>query len=132
MKNSTDNFIKSMLELLKNKDDISKKHFEKELLSVTLTTPALFIDLDDDRPMEQRNTSFVTITDAEDRVFFLAFTSSKKFDNFKKDNDFTPVEATLDHFKHLLTEVDSNASGIIIDPENAALFMPREVILELR
>lgn len=132
MKNSTDEFIKSMIDLLNNKNDITRKKFEKELLAVTLLTPALFIDLDADKKLDRRNVSFATITDNENRVFFLAFTSSKKFKKFQKEHDFTEVDATLDHFKHLLTEVDNTAHGILIDPEDAALFLPRNVVLELR
>lgn len=127
---SSENFLKSMKDLLENRNDITSKKFEEEINNTKFLSP-IFILNPNNKNSELKNNdiTFIKITDAENQSFFLAFTDWEKFNKFKKDNKFDAIEASIEDFHHMLTEVDKDAVGFVINIGDEALFIPRDTIV---
>lgn len=61
--------------------------------------------------------------------FFLAFTDWEKFNKFKKENPFTAIDATIKDFHYMLTVIDTEAKGFVINIGDEALFIPKDTII---
>lgn len=130
MKNvSNDSFIEAMKNLLKNNTEENSNIFEKEINNTKFLSPVVITNKNANAELKNSDVSFVNITDSEENSLFLAFTDWEKFNKFKKENPFTAIEATIKDFHYMLTEIDKDAKGFVINIGDDALFIPRDTIV---
>ncbi len=127
---SSDSFLQAMQNLLQNNSEENYANFEKEIVNTKFLSPVVIINKNADKELKNSDVSFVNITDADNNKFFLAFTDFEKFNKFKKENPFTPIDATLKDFHYMLTSIDTEAKGFVINIGDDALFIPKETFVQ--
>lgn len=127
---SSESFLKAMENLLQNNSEENYANFEKEIENTTFLSPVVIVNKNADKELKNSDVSFVNITDGENNKFFLAFTDVEKFNKFKKENPFTPINATLKDFHYMLTTIDEEAKGFVINIGDDALFIPKETFVD--
>lgn len=126
---SSESFLKAMQNLLKEKSDENYEAFEKEIENTKFLSPVVIVNKNATNDLQNSDVSFVNIEDSENNKLFLAFTDWDKFNKFKKENPFTAIDATLKDFHYMLTEVDKEAKGFVINIGDDALFIPKETFV---
>ena len=126
---SSESFLKAMQNLLKEKSDENYEAFEKEIENAKFLSPVVIVNKNATNDLQNSDVSFVNIEDRENNKLFLAFTDWDKFNKFKKENPFTAIDATLKDFHYMLTEVDKEAKGFVINIGDDALFIPKETFV---
>nr|WP_317359278.1 SseB family protein [uncultured Tyzzerella sp.] len=126
---SSESFLKAMQNLLKEKSDENYEAFEKEIENAKFLSPVVIVNKNATNDLQNSDVSFVNIEDSENNKLFLAFTDWDKFNKFKKENPFTAIDATLKDFHYMLTEVDKEAKGFVINIGDDALFIPKETFV---
>lgn len=123
---STDSFLLAMENLLNDRSDENCTNFEKELAQTEFLSPVCITNKNATDDLNTSDVSFINITDGDNNIFLLAFTDSEKFDKFKKDNPFTPIKATVKDFEYILTNVEKDAKGVVINIGDEAVFIPKD------
>ncbi|WP_250277644.1 SseB family protein [[Clostridium] colinum] len=126
---SNNDFLNAMQNLLQDKSEENYANFEKEIEKTKFLSPVFIINQNATNDLNNTDVSFINITDGDDNKFFLAFTDWDKFNKFKKDNQFTAIDATLKDFHYMLTSVDTDAKGFVINIGDEALFIPKETFI---
>ncbi|WP_317366707.1 SseB family protein [uncultured Tyzzerella sp.] len=126
---STDSFLNAMKNLLQNQTDENSKIFEQEINNTKFLSPVVILNKNADSTLQNSDVSFIHIEDSENTKLFLAFTDWEKFNKFKKENPFTAIEATIKDFHYMLTTIDTDAKGFVINIGDDALFIPKETII---
>ncbi len=127
---SSDSFLKAMQNLLQDKSEENYLAFEKEIENAKFLSPVVITNKEATQDLKNSDVSFVNITDASDNKLFLAFTDWEKFNKFKKENPFTAIDATLKDFHYMLTNIDKDAKGFVINIGDDALFIPKETFVK--
>lgn len=126
---SSESFLKAMQNLLQDKSDENYEAFEREIENTKFLSPVVIVNKNATNDLENSDVSFVNIEDGENNKLFLAFTDWEKFNKFKKENPFTAIDATLKDFHYMLTVIDTDAKGFVINIGDDALFIPRETLV---
>ncbi len=126
---STDSFLNAMKNLLQNQTEENSKAFEKEINNTKFLSPVVILNKNSDNNLQNSDVSFIHIEDAENNKLFLAFTDWEKFNKFKKENPFTAIDATIKDFHYMLTVIDTEAKGFVINIGDEALFIPKDTII---
>ena len=126
---STDGFLNAMKNLLQNQTEENSKAFEKEINNTKFLSPVVILNKNADNNLQNSDVSFIHIEDAENNKLFLAFTDWEKFNKFKKENPFTAIDATIKDFHYMLTVIDTEAKGFVINIGDEALFIPKDTII---
>lgn len=126
---STDSFLNAMKNLLQNQTEENSKAFEKEINNTKFLSPVVILNENADNNLQNSDVSFIHIEDAENNKLFLAFTDWEKFNKFKKENPFTAIDATIKDFHYMLTVIDTEAKGFVINIGDEALFIPKDTII---
>lgn len=126
---STDSFLNAMKNLLQNQTEENSKVFEKEINNTKFLSPVVILNKNADNNLQNSDVSFIHIEDAENNKLFLAFTDWEKFNKFKKENPFTAIDATIKDFHYMLTVIDTEAKGFVINIGDEALFIPKDTII---
>lgn len=126
---SSESFLKAMQNLLKEKSDKNYEAFEREIENTKFLSPVVILNKNATNDLQNSDVSFVNIEDGENNKLFLAFTDWDKFNKFKKENPFTAIDATLKDFHYMLTEIDKDAKGFVINIGDDALFIPKETFV---
>lgn len=126
---STDSFLNAMKNLLQNQTEENSKAFEKEINNTKFLSPVVILNKNADNDLQNSDVSFIHIEDAENNKLFLAFTDWEKFNKFKKENPFTAIDATIKDFHYMLTVIDIDAKGFVINIGDEALFIPKDTII---
>lgn len=126
---STDSFLKAMQNLLQNQTEETSKAFEQEINNTKFLSPVVILNKNADNNLQNSDVSFIHIEDAENNKLFLAFTDLEKFNKFKKENPFTAIDATIKDFHYMLTVIDTEAKGFVINIGDEALFIPKDTII---
>ncbi len=126
---STDSFLKAMQNLLQNQTEETSKAFEQEINNTKFLSPVVILNKNADNNLQNSDVSFIHIEDAENNKLFLAFTDWEKFNKFKKENPFTAIDATIKDFHYMLTVIDTEAKGFVINIGDEALFIPKDTII---
>ncbi len=126
---STDSFLNAMKNLLQNQTEETSKAFEKEINNTKFLSPVVILNKNADKDLQNSDVSFIHIEDAENNKLFLAFTDWEKFNKFKKENPFTAIDATIKDFHYMLTVIDTEAKGFVINIGDEALFIPKDTII---
>ncbi|MBS5793310.1 MAG: SseB family protein [Lachnospirales bacterium] len=126
---STDSFLNAMKNLLQNQTEENSKAFEKEINNTKFLSPVVILNKNADNNLQNSDVSFIHIEDAENNKLFLAFTDWEKFNKFKKENPFTAIDATIKDFHYMLTVIDTEAKGFVINIGDEALFIPKDTII---
>lgn len=126
---STDSFLNAMKNLLQNQTEENSKAFEKEINNTKFLSPVVILNKNADNDLQNSDVSFIHIEDAENNKLFLAFTDWEKFNKFKKENPFTAIDATIKDFHYMLTVIDTEAKGFVINIGDEALFIPKDTII---
>ncbi len=125
----SESFLNAMQNLLQEKSDENYETFERELENTKFLSPVIIVNKEATNDLKNSDVSFVNIEDGEGNKLFLAFTDRAKFDKFKKENPFSAIEASLKDFHYMLTEIDTDAKGFVINIGDDALFIPRETFV---
>lgn len=126
---STDSFLNAMKNLLQNQTEETSKAFEQEINNTKFLSPVVILNKNADNNLQNSDVSFIHIEDAENNKLFLAFTDWEKFNKFKKENPFTAIDATIKDFHYMLTVIDTEAKGFVINIGDEALFIPKDTII---
>lgn len=126
---STDSFLNAMKNLLQNQTEENSKAFEQEINNTKFLSPVVILNKNADNNLQNSDVSFIHIEDAENNKLFLAFTDWEKFNKFKKENPFTAIDATIKDFHYMLTVIDTEAKGFVINIGDEALFIPKDTII---
>lgn len=126
---SSQSFLTAMQNLINNKSDKNYDDFEQELNKATFLSPVFITNKNNEIELKNSDVSFVNIEDGQGNKMFLAFTDWDKFNKFKKENNFTAIEATVKDFHYLLTNIDKDAKGFVINIGDDALFIPKETFV---
>ena len=126
---SSESFLKAMQNLLQDKSDENYEAFEREIENTKFLSPVVIVNKNATNDLQNSDVSFVNIEDGENNKLFLAFTDWEKFNKFKKENPFTAIDATLKDFHYMLTVIDTEAKGFVINIGDDALFIPRETLV---
>ncbi len=126
---SSESFLKAMQNLLQDKSDENYEAFEREIENTKFLSPVVIVNKNATNDLQNSDVSFVNIEDGENNKLFLAFTDWEKFNKFKKENPFTAIDATLKDFHYMLTVIDTDAKGFVINIGDDALFIPRETLV---
>lgn len=126
---SSESFLKAMQNLLKEKSDENYEAFEKEIKNAKFLSPVVIVNKNATNDLQNSDVSFVNIEDSQNNKLFLAFTDWDKFNKFKKENPFTAIDATLKDFHYMLTEIDKEAKGFVINIGDDALFIPKKTFV---
>ena len=118
-----------MKNLLQNQTEENSKAFEKEINNTKFLSPVVILNKNADNNLQNSDVSFIHIEDAENNKLFLAFTDWEKFNKFKKENPFTAIDATIKDFHYMLTVIDTEAKGFVINIGDEALFIPKDTII---
>lgn len=122
-------FLQAMQNLINEKSDENYKNFEQEIDKTKFLSPVFITNQNNEIELKNSDVSFVNIEDGQGNKLFLAFTDWDKFNKFKKENNFTAIEATVKDFHYLLTNIDKDALGFVINIGDEALFIPKETFV---
>lgn len=126
---SSQSFLQAMQNLINDKSDKNYEAFEQELDKTKFLSPVFITNKNNEIELKNSDVSFVNIEDGQGNKLFLAFTDWDKFNKFKKENNFTAIEATVKDFHYLLTNIDKDAKGFVINIGDDALFIPKETFV---
>lgn len=126
---SSQSFLQAMQNLINEKSDENYKNFEQEIDKTKFLSPVFITNQNNEIELKNSDVSFVNIEDGQGNKLFLAFTDWDKFKKFKKENNFTAIEATVKDFHYLLTNIDKDALGFVINIGDEALFIPKETFV---
>lgn len=126
---SSQSFLQAMQNLINEKSDENYKTFEQEIDKTKFLSPVFITNQNNEIELKNSDVSFVNIEDGQGNKLFLAFTDWDKFKKFKKENNFTAIEATVKDFHYLLTNIDKDALGFVINIGDEALFIPKETFV---
>lgn len=126
---SSQSFLQAMQNLINDKSNKNYEAFEQELDKTKFLSPVFITNKNNEIELKNSDVSFVNIEDGQGNKLFLAFTDWDKFNKFKKENNFTAIEATVKDFHYLLTNIDKDAKGFVINIGDDALFIPKETFV---
>ncbi len=125
-------FLKNMQNLINNRTEENTKIFEDCLKNEKFLCPVVLLNDDAEKKINDENTSVVSLQDASGEWFFVIFTDYDKFNVFIKDNPFVDAKIGFLELQYLLTHINKEAKGIVLNIKDEALLLPREAILDIK